>query len=329
MISTAEFEKKLSGFRAEINQRLTQVLKKPEPALLYDPMRFALLSGGKRLRPILLLLSCEAICGTYQKALDAAVAVELLHNFTLIHDDVMDQDDTRRGNPTVYKKWDVDIAILSGDGLVALSYEYLLKTKFEYLDCLGQLFSNALLELCEGQVLDKKFESSNDVSPSEYFSMIEKKTAALLALCCEIGGYIGGADPTVISSLRKFGLNMGLAFQIQDDLLDIMSDEHHLGKTWGSDIKRRKKTILLIHAKKMADSTNRVKIDKILQKENITNDDVSKMKDIFQKTGTIEYTQNLLDQHFQNAGNGLSAIQSPQGKKNLELFLESIVHRTY
>ena len=132
MISTAEFEKKLSGFRAEINQRLTQVLKKPEPALLYDPMRFALLSGGKRLRPILLLLSCEAICGTYQKALDAAVAVELLHNFTVIHDDVMDQDDTRRGNPTVYRKWDVDIAILSGDGLVALSYEYLLKTKFNH-----------------------------------------------------------------------------------------------------------------------------------------------------------------------------------------------------
>ena len=329
MISTPEFEKKLTDFRSEINHRLEKVLKKKEPALLYDPMRFALLSGGKRLRPILLLLTCEAVGGRYQKALDAAVAVELLHNFTLIHDDVMDQDETRRGKPTVYKKWDVDIAILSGDGLVALSYEYLLKTNFEYLDCLGQLFSIALLELCEGQVLDKKFESSNEVSPSEYFSMIEKKTAALLALCCEIGGYIGGANQSVASSLRQFGLNMGLAFQIQDDLLDIMSDEQHLGKTWGSDIKRKKKTILLIQAKKMADSNNRVRIDEILQKDIITNDDVQKMKDIFQRTGTIDYTQNLLDQHFQNARNGLSTIQSPKGKKNLDLFLESIVHRTY
>lgn len=329
MISPAEFEQKLSGYKNEINFHLEQVLQKKEPALLYSPMRFALLSGGKRIRPILLLLTCEAIGGSYREALCAAVAVELLHNFTLIHDDVMDQDETRRGKPTVYKKWDVDIAILSGDGLVALSYEYLLKTKYDSLDCLGQLFSKALLELCEGQVLDKKFESSDDVTPEQYFAMIEKKTAALLALCCEIGGLIGGAEKKVISSLRQFGLNMGLAFQIQDDLLDIMADEQQIGKTWGSDIKRKKKTILLIQALKMADSANKREMNLILKKVNILNEDVYKMKDIFQRTGAIDFSQNLLDRHFQNAREDLHAIQSSQGKKNLELFLEKVIHRTY
>jgi geranylgeranyl pyrophosphate synthase len=329
MTTPAEFEKKLSVYRKLINSQIKLALSKQNPPLLYDPMRYTLLAGGKRLRPLLIMLTCEAVNGDYKETIDAAVAIELLHSFTLIHDDVMDQDDTRRGQPTVHKKWDVDTAILSGDGLVALSYEYLLRTKFEAIDCLGLLFSKALLEVCEGQALDKKFETANDVSISEYFTMIEKKTAALIAVCCELGGYIGGAKQNVISNLRKFGLNLGLAFQIQDDLLDIIAEEKHLGKTWGSDIKRKKKTLLLIQAKKLADSQNFARIEAIMNKNELNRNDVFEMKEIFQKTGTIDYSQNLLENHFQKARENLKVLDSIQGKNLLENFLETILQRTY
>jgi len=329
MISPAEFEKKLSDYRKIINSQIRFALSKQNPPLLYDPMRYTLLAGGKRLRPLLLMLTCEAVGGNYKETIVASVAIELLHSFTLIHDDVMDQDDTRRGQPTVHKKWDVDTAILSGDGLVALSYEYLLRTKFEAIDCLGQLFSRALLEVCEGQALDKKFETANDVSISEYFIMIEKKTAALIAVCCELGGYIGGAKRDVISYLRQFGLNLGLAFQIQDDLLDIMAEEKHLGKTWGSDIKRKKKTLLLIQAKKLADSQNLARIETIMNKDELCQSDVFEMKEIFKNTGTIDYSQKLLEEHFQKARESLNVLDSKKDRNLLENFLETVLQRTY
>lgn len=324
----AHFNLTLTELRSRVNQYLQAALLKKDPVSLYEPMRYTLFAGGKRLRPILLLLTTQAVGGNYRDALNAAIAVELLHNFTLIHDDVMDQDETRRGQPTVHKKWDVDIAILSGDGLVALSYEYLLKTRSPAIDQLGQLFSRALLEVCEGQALDKEFESKTDVTPVEYFEMIQKKTAALLALCCELGAHIGGADAGTISSLREFGLNLGMAFQIQDDLLDIISEEKQLGKTWGSDIKRKKKTLLLIQAKKLADAANMAQIDEILSKKSISTADVIRMKKIFEDTGTLEHSRKLLARHFQKARDCLKPISSKSGKTLLTNLLETVVIRT-
>ncbi len=328
MISVQEFEKRLVTRRNEVNERLKIVLAKQDPTLLYEPMRYTLFGAGKRFRPILVLMTCEAVGGDYKNALDASVAVELLHNFTLIHDDVMDQDDTRRNRPTVHKKWDLDIAILSGDGLVALSYEYLLKTRYEHIDCLGILFSKALLQVCEGQALDKQFESCDDVSPSDYFEMIEKKTAALLALCCELGSYIGGANQEVVYSLRQFGLNMGLAFQIQDDLLDIMAEENHLGKTWGSDIKRKKQTLLLIQARKNATPDTLKEINDIMNKVEISDDDLHRMTKIFQETGTLDFSKTLLNRYFQKARENIQVLDPIFGRSLLERFLEIVVQRS-
>ncbi|HDL19223.1 MAG TPA: polyprenyl synthetase family protein [Bacteroidetes bacterium] len=324
----AHFKQTLTKLHDAVNRQLQAALVKKEPVSLYEPMRYTLFAGGKRLRPILLLLTTQAVGGNYRDALNAAVAVELLHNFTLIHDDVMDQDDTRRGQPTVHKKWDVDVAILSGDGLVALSYEYLLKTRYPAIDQLGQLFSRALLEVCEGQALDKDFESKTNVTPAEYFKMIQKKTAALLALCCELGAHIGGADAETIASLREFGLNLGMAFQIQDDLLDIISEEKQLGKTWGSDIKRKKKTLLLIQAKKLAGAANMAQIDAILNKESISTADVTRMKKIFEDTGAVEYSRKLLARHFRRARDCFKPISSESGKALLTNLLETVVIRT-
>lgn len=328
MISFEEFEKRIIEHRNNVNERLKTVLVKQNPALLYEPMRYTLFAAGKRLRPILVLISCEATGGDSQIALNASVAVELLHNFTLIHDDVMDHDDTRRGLPTVHKKWDLDTAILSGDGLVALSYEYLLKTKVQKVDRLGILFSRALLQLCEGQALDKKFESSDNVSPAAYFEMIGKKTAALLALSCELGSSIGGAAKDVVLSLKHFGLNMGLAFQIQDDLLDIMAEENQLGKTWGSDIKRKKQTLLLIQAKKNASPGILKEINEIMNKTEIDDNDVYKMKNIFLETGSLDFSKKLLNKHFQKARENIRVIKCDFGKNLLERFLEVVVKRS-
>ena len=323
------FDKKLADLRNLVNQQVAQALRKPEPISLYEPMRYTLDAGGKRLRPLLVLLACEAVGGKARSALDAAVAVELLHNFTLIHDDVMDQDDTRRGQPTVHRKWDINVAILAGDGLVALSYDYLLRTKYSPIDQLGRLFSQALLEVCEGQALDKEYETRDDVTISEYLFMIEKKTAALLALCCELGGYIGGGSQKVVAKLQQFGYNLGIAFQVQDDLLDIMAEEEHLGKTWGSDIKHKKKTMLLILAQKYATPADRATIAKIIGQSEISTDEILCMKTIFERTGTIEHTRQLSQQHFEQARSSLSAIESDERRFLLEQFLDAVLVRTY
>jgi len=158
--------------------------------------------------------------------------------------------------------------------------------------------------------------------------MIEKKTAALLAVCCELGGYIGGADPEQISELRQYGVHLGLAFQIQDDLLDIMADEKHLGKTWGSDVRRKKKTLLLIQAKKMADLDSLAQIKFIMDKTIITTEDVLKMRELFRKTGTLEFSQNLLEEHIKKARENLNALNNDQGRHLLEQFLETVLQRT-
>ena len=320
------FLEKIAHLRERVNALLLQAVAKSDPVTLYEPMRYIFEAGGKRLRPVLLLLSCEAAGGKMDRALNAAAAVELLHTFTLIHDDVMDQDDTRRGRPTVHTKWDVSVAILSGDGLVALSYDYLLRTPSEESARLGKLFSQALLEVCEGQALDKEFESRWDVTVEEYFTMISKKTATLMGLCGELGGIIGGADEKVVRALRNFGYHVGISFQIQDDLLDILADEKELGKTWGSDIVRKKKTLLLIHALENASAEDRRVLEGILAKPEVTREDVLRVKEIFERSRTIEEAEALLLDHFRQAEEELRQLSSLQ-TGDLRSFLGLVLHR--
>ena len=324
-----EFEKKLTDLRTLVNKRIQSVFEHKEPATLYEPMKYIIDGGGKRLRPVLLLLSSEAVGGRAEDCLDAAVAVEMLHNFTLIHDDVMDQDDIRRGQETVHKKWDVNVAILSGDGLVALSYRYLMNCTHPRIAEIGKLFSDALRELCEGQALDKEFESRWNVTLSDYFTMIRKKTAVLIALCTQIGGMFGNGSEKHIQNLWEYGLNMGMAFQIQDDLLDVTADEKVLGKDWGSDILQRKKTFLLIHALEVGSPAIKREIHKILDRPVINAGGVKRVADLFQETGTLQAAETCIQDHFQRARKQLSVLPETDGRKNLELFLELVSHRNY
>jgi len=325
----SQFEKRTTELKKLVNQQLAGMLTKKLPITLYDPMRYVLQGGGKRLRPLLVLLACEAVGGKVESCLPAALAVEFLHNFTLIHDDVMDQDDIRRGRLTVHKKWDVSIAILSGDGLVALSYRVLLSKSHPRIAEIGTLFSNTLLEICEGQALDKEFETRKEVAVNEYFVMIQKKTAALMALCAQIGGILGNGTDAEIEALRSFGFHLGVAFQLQDDLLDIVADEKLLGKTWGSDIMRRKKTFLLIHALQQGDATTKSQLQAILQKEVIAQSQVEEVKKLFQVAGTIEATQQHINRHFDLARQYLHRLPSSQGRQFLDRFLDSLVKRQY
>ena len=215
------FTDRVSYYRNLINEKLNQVADKNKPSSFYEPVRYIFKGGGKRIRPILVILACKSVGGEIEKCLNAAVAIELLHNFTLVHDDIMDQDDLRRGRQTVHKKWDEATAILAGDGLVALAYQYLLKTESDEIREICEIFTNGIIELCEGQALDKEFEDEFEIDLAQYISMIEKKTALLLMISLEIGAIIGGGSRSERKLLREFAKELGCAFQIQDDLLDI------------------------------------------------------------------------------------------------------------
>jgi len=219
-----------------------------DPASVYEPMRYVLKSGGKRLRGVLTLLACQAVGGSPRRALDAAVAMELLHNFTLVHDDVMDHATLRRNRPTVHTKWNENAAILSGDQLVAYAYRSLLSTPTANPVPIVRTFTSAFIDVCDGQGLDMDFGLRRDVSLPEYLLMIEKKTARVLSASLVIGAHLGGASARIIQALRRFGIQLGYAFQIRDDLLDFTGNETTLGKTVGSDIVEGKKTFLLLHA---------------------------------------------------------------------------------
>ncbi len=216
--------------RKQINKILSISVKNRKPASLYEPGSYILNSGGKRLRPLLVLLSAKAVGGEFKNAYNAAAAVEMLHNFTLVHDDIMDNADKRRGRLTLHKKYDHNTAILAGDSLLSVAYEYLLK------DCNGNAkevvssFTHGLIEVCEGQSMDTDFELRKNVALSEYITMIKKKTAAMAEMCCRIGALLGGGSKSQVNALGNYGLNLGIAFQIQDDLLDISADEKEIWK---------------------------------------------------------------------------------------------------
>ncbi|MCA9732497.1 polyprenyl synthetase family protein, partial [candidate division KSB1 bacterium] len=230
---TADLSEKLADYKKRVHTFLSAKINPRRPFSLYEPIHYTMSGDGKRLRPALTLLTVEAFASSVDNALPAAAALELLHNFTLVHDDIMDRDATRRGRATVHNKWDLNIALLSGDGLVALAYEALLETKSEKILSISRLFTQGLIEVCEGQALDIEFEKRNDVLADEYLDMIGKKTACLLSMCTQIGGLLANVTTENIALLKQFGWSLGIAFQIQDDLLDITADQKLLGKDFG------------------------------------------------------------------------------------------------
>lgn len=244
-------EYSLDHFGAIIDTALTNLEYPSVASRLYEPIRYTLQSGGKRLRPVLTLAVYAALSGRDpQEAVNQAMAVEMFHNFTLLHDDVMDSADLRRGRPTVHRKWNVNTAILSGDAMLTMASQLLQRGAGDRLDALAECFNTTAMEVYQGQQLDIDFESMKKVTPDEYIEMIRLKTSVLLAAACELGAIMAGADEDTRRALYEYGIALGLAFQLRDDWLDTFGDPAVFGKEIGGDIINRKKTWLLITALK-------------------------------------------------------------------------------
>ena len=247
----------IGSLTATVNRGLAALSLPAEPARLYEPVRYVLDGGGKRLRPVLLLLAAEVFDVPTEHALPAALAVEVFHNFTLVHDDIMDHAEERRGRPSVHVVWDESTAILAGDLMMGMAYDLLAQTETDRLAALVRVFHQMVARLCEGQSLDEQFEREDEVTVPRYLDMIDRKTGALLEAVLTLGGLIGGASEEERATLTEAGHAFGRAFQIQDDLLDLTADDAQWGKTIGGDLMEGKKTFLLLRALERADGDDR------------------------------------------------------------------------
>ncbi|MCH1583401.1 MAG: polyprenyl synthetase family protein [Flavobacteriales bacterium] len=273
----------LAAYKNDFESGCAEFLSRYPDTELYAPVRYLMGLGGKRLRPALVLAACEACGGEKAQALPAALAVELFHNFTLMHDDIMDDAPLRRGQPTVHEKWDANTAILSGDALHVIACEALLNAPHKALPELLRVFHRTALEVCEGQEQDMAFESRSDVELEDYMEMIRLKTSVLLAAALDMGGASAGADTKVREALYEFGLHVGLAFQLQDDYLDAFGNPENFGKQVGGDILADKKTFLLIRALEKAHGSD---LEALLSELGIKREGkVERVLDIYRRLG--------------------------------------------
>jgi len=327
-----DYTAKYNSYREKTNKIINSLTFKPEPADLYVPIKYILSGGGKRLRPVLLLFSCEAFGGNYKDALYAAASIELLHNFTLVHDDIMDNADTRRGRETIHKKWDRDTAILAGDHLIALSLKALNMTETKYLKKIYDFYINSLSEVCEGQIYDKTFEKEKNITIEDYLMMCRKKTSKLLESCTAIGAVIAGAGEDDIRCAVSYAENLGLAFQIQDDLLDIMAEEEKFGKKQGGDIREGKKTYMLLKAIELAQNEEDKKtLNLVVNKEKqITENGFTELvKKIYIKYGVTDAAKNAVAEFTDRADTALDNIRTDEGKNLLRWFSKMILNRNF
>lgn len=244
----------------QVNNAIKAIPYPEQPSHLYEPITYTMDLGGKRLRPVLVLMACEAVGGDINRALTPAIGLEMFHNFTLLHDDVMDKADIRRGKPTVHVKWDDNTAILSGDAMLTMATQLIAQAPADVMPQVMDLYNHTAMEIYEGQQYDVDFETRNDVTVDEYIEMIRLKTSVLLGCACKMGALIGGADEATAQLFYKVGENLGLAFQLQDDMLDVWGDEATFGKAIGGDIMNNKKTFLLINAMQRATGDHKVEL---------------------------------------------------------------------
>lgn len=298
----------VASLRARINHALPELVADAGPDVLYDPVRYVLDGGGKRLRPILLLLSAEAFGVATQRALPAALAVEVFHNFTLVHDDIMDHADERRGRPTVHLQWDADTAILTGDMLMALSYDLLTQVDTPHLAKMLDVYHAMVERLCKGQALDKAFETQAETSVEDYMRMIDCKTGALLEAAFEIGGLIGGVVPPQRTALRKIGRRVGRAFQIQDDLLDLTADHDRWGKQVGGDLMEGKKTFLLLRALERAEGDDHAWFARIVAEKGLPPDEVPEARERMRHLGIFDEAEAAVKEYTAGARQQIDAL---------------------
>ena len=295
---SVDFGTKILRLKEEIDRELSKIDLSGISSELVQPMRFSLNAKAKRLRPILVLLVGENLGASRKNLMPTALAIEIMHTFTLVHDDIMDNDTIRRGQQTVHVKWNVNTAILTGDALMALAFRTLMQTKSERLDQIGTHFSQAMLEICDGQAFDLAYEKYEEIDLTDYLNMIAHKTGRLLGLACQLAAIIAGASPKVVNNLYLFGLELGQAFQIQDDLLELTADQAEMGKSLGSDLTAGKKTFPIIMALNELPAGQRADLLNFL-KANAGN-----RRAIVQqltKRGSIQQTEAMIARLFKNA----------------------------
>jgi geranylgeranyl pyrophosphate synthase len=297
------------------------------PRELYDPMSYLLDAGGKRIRPLLLALSCKAVGGSLEDCLDAAVAVELLHTFTLVHDDIMDHDGLRRGRPTVHVKWDEATAVLAGDGLVTAAFESLIRTTHPNASGALRRFTDSLMGLCEGQALDKCFESRGGVTLPEYLDMIGKKTGLLIEACCGIGALLGRGTEDETAALESYGSELGTAFQIQDDLLDVAADGDRLGKPLCSDIVAGKKTFLTVHFAACADGEKKRRLEAFKGRTDWTEADTREVRRLMADAGSFDAARRAVAEGTDRALAALNRVRPGRSREDLAELARSLVER--
>ena len=309
-------------------RHIAQMPTPEEPKRLYAPIKYGLEVGGKRIRPILLMLTYNVYAEDIERALMPAMAVEIFHNFTLLHDDIMDNAAVRRGRPSVPAKWGDNVAILSGDAMLILAYNHLQRTNSERLSKIFEWFNKMAAEVCEGQQFDMDFETQAKVSVVDYMRMIELKTAALLAGSAIIGALLAGASDHDCRNLYNFALEVGIAFQLQDDLLDSFGDER-LGKKIGGDILEGKKTILMIEAFSRANEEQREVLRSTHLREDLSDaEKISTVKALYEELGVPERVEQQISQKFQKALSILDTLEVPQERTaELRKYAENLVGR--
>ena len=308
---------------------LAQIQFPEEPEQLYKPILYSMSGGGKRIRPTLLMLACEAFGGDVQQALPAAAAVEMFHNFTLLHDDIMDNAEVRRGKPSVYASWGNNMAILSGDAMMICSYRLLSKVPSEKLASIMEIFTTTALQVCEGQQYDMDFESRQKVSVVEYMHMIELKTSVLLAGAAAIGAVLGDASEEDCRQIYRYALELGLAFQLQDDLLDSYGTQEELGKRIGGDILEGKKTCLMLNAMSRATEEDREVLRSTYLDASLSDDEkIARVKAIYDKYDIPHLINQQISLRFDRALSILDSLAIPKERtEHLRVFAQNLMGR--
>jgi geranylgeranyl diphosphate synthase, type II len=301
-----------------------------EPRELYEPLDYILALGGKRIRPVMLLMAAEMFGGDPLRAMPTAIGIELFHNFSLIHDDIMDNAPIRRGKPTVHVKWSANAAILSGDTMLVKAYESILKVPESILKQALTIFNQTALEVCEGQQYDMNFESLAEVTIPDYMKMIRLKTAVLIGASLHLGGLVAGASADDLHNLYEFGIHTGMAFQLRDDLLDTFGDEKTFGKRQYGDIRANKKTFLFLKALEMAMEKDKERLKALFSGFNgDVGTKITETLDIFQKTKVKELTETEIEGHHRIALDYFKKIGVPSGQKRILLnYTEMLAGRT-
>lgn len=325
MTDSARF---LDERRALVEGAIAASVPAGRPAGLYDPARYVMEARGKRLRPLLTLLAAEAYGAGPEIALPGAVAVEVFHNFTLVHDDIMDRAESRRGRKTVHVQWDEPTAILVGDLLMGVAYDHVARLPAHALARAFPVFGRCTARLCEGQILDMEFERRTDVTPAEYLDMIERKTGALLACALELGALAAGAPDDALGNLHEAGLEIGRAFQIQDDLLDLTAESEEWGKPVGGDVVEGKRTWLLLEALASVDraGADRALLERVMRRE-ATFADVPDVRALMERVGVLNRTRQAVIFHTEAALQRLSVLPDGPAREAISGLVRSMQRR--